>query len=586
MAHDTLSDMPLDPNGTATVDNKADSQPEELVLNKPPDGGWGWVVVFGSFMIHVIADGVAYSFGIYVESFLAHFEASRSEVGFLGSLMLGVTWGTGPIASSLTNKFGCRAVAVAGSIVACFGLIISIFAPNIYFMYFSFGIITGFGLGMAYLPAIVAVSFYFEKRRSLATGIAVCGSGVGTFIFAPLTEILLNEYGWKGTVLIEAAILLNCMLCGAVFRPLPVVTSSGKQHADVEQGSETLGKLKFVVDREVNESEKSANKPLTSSSWSLMVRKQELNGMNANKKLFCSDTQLAKKRFADKRYNKITDNDTSLGPMARKDIFYTASLRNIPLFDTDEAEYRRSMVNVNTDTDSGKGGCRLLQMLGCSNKTLKEMMDCHLMIDVIFQLFAISNLLTSIGLCVPYVFLPDRATSLGLQKNEGAFLISIVGISNTVGRIVFGFLADFKFINRLMLYNTVLVLCGVCSLLSALCFNYPLMCVYAASFGLFIGVYICLTPVVLVDLLGLENLSNSFGLVLLYQGIGAVIGPPMAGAVYDETNDYNNSFYLMGVCVAISGAMLYPIPCIQRYRRRKNKDTLLTEPSSTTTTSA
>lgn len=341
---------------------------------------------------------------------------------------------------------------------------------------------------MAYLPAIVAVSFYFEKRRSLATGIAVCGSGVGTFIFAPLTEILLNEYGWKGTVLIEAAILLNCMLCGAVFRPLPVVTSSGKQHADgVEQGSETLGKLKFVVDREVNESEKSANKPLTSSSWSLMVRKQELNGMNANKKLFCSDTQLAKKRFADKRYNKITDNDTSLGPMARKDIFYTASLRNIPLFDTDEAEYRRSMVNVNTDTDSGKGGCRLLQMLGCSNKTLKEMMDCHLMIDVIFQLFAISNLLTSIGLCVPYVFLPDRATSLGLQKNEGAFLISIVGISNTVGRIVFGFLADFKFINRLMLYNTVLVLCGVCSLLSALCFNYPLMCVYAASFGLFIG---------------------------------------------------------------------------------------------------
>lgn len=95
MAKDTLSDMPLDPNGTATVDNKADSQPEELVLNKPPDGGWGWVVVFGSFMIHVIADGVAYSFGIYVESFLVHFEASRSEVGFLGSLMLGVTWGTG-----------------------------------------------------------------------------------------------------------------------------------------------------------------------------------------------------------------------------------------------------------------------------------------------------------------------------------------------------------------------------------------------------------------------------------------------------------------------------------------------------------
>jgi len=77
---------------------------------------------------------------------------------------------------------------------------------------------------MAYLPAIVAVSFYFEQRRSLATGIAVCGSGIGTFIFAPLTNALLEEYSWKGTVLIEAGILLNCILCGMVFRPLNVPT--------------------------------------------------------------------------------------------------------------------------------------------------------------------------------------------------------------------------------------------------------------------------------------------------------------------------------------------------------------------------
>jgi len=60
-----------------------------------PDGGWGWVVVFGSFMIHVIADGIAYSFGVFVEDFVVHFECSKSAVGGLGSLMLGVTWGSG-----------------------------------------------------------------------------------------------------------------------------------------------------------------------------------------------------------------------------------------------------------------------------------------------------------------------------------------------------------------------------------------------------------------------------------------------------------------------------------------------------------
>ena len=45
---------------------------------------------------------------------------------------------------------------------------------------------------MVYLPSIVSVGYYFEKKRALATGIAVCGSGIGTFIFAPLSEYLLQ----------------------------------------------------------------------------------------------------------------------------------------------------------------------------------------------------------------------------------------------------------------------------------------------------------------------------------------------------------------------------------------------------------
>ena len=47
----------------------------------------------------------------------------------------------------------------------------------------------GIGLGMIYLPAIVSVTYYFEKKRAFATGLAVCGSGIGTFIFAPLLRV-------------------------------------------------------------------------------------------------------------------------------------------------------------------------------------------------------------------------------------------------------------------------------------------------------------------------------------------------------------------------------------------------------------
>lgn len=71
-----------------------------------------------------------------------------------------------------------------------------------------------------YLPAIVMVGYYFDKRRALATGIAVCGSGIGTFVFAPIAELLLKEYGWRGSMMITSALMLNGIIFGSFYRPL------------------------------------------------------------------------------------------------------------------------------------------------------------------------------------------------------------------------------------------------------------------------------------------------------------------------------------------------------------------------------
>lgn len=62
----------------------------------------------------------------------------------------------------------------------------------------------GIGLGMIFMPAVLTVGFYFEKWRALATGVALCGSGVGCFIMAPFTTYLKDSYGWRMTILIHA----------------------------------------------------------------------------------------------------------------------------------------------------------------------------------------------------------------------------------------------------------------------------------------------------------------------------------------------------------------------------------------------
>ena len=83
----------------------------------------------------------------------------------------------------------------------------------------------GIGFGLTYLPSIVIVGFYFDKRRALATGLAVCGSGIGTFIFAPLSAFLLDTYGWQGANWIISAIILHGVFLGALYRPLETVVS-------------------------------------------------------------------------------------------------------------------------------------------------------------------------------------------------------------------------------------------------------------------------------------------------------------------------------------------------------------------------
>lgn len=63
---------------------------------------------------------------------------------------------------------------------------------------------------MIYMPAVLTVGFYFEKWRGLATGLALCGSGVGTFVIAILTN-KLNEslQNWRLIVLIHAGKLFK-----------------------------------------------------------------------------------------------------------------------------------------------------------------------------------------------------------------------------------------------------------------------------------------------------------------------------------------------------------------------------------------
>ena len=116
-----------------------------------------------------------------------------------------------------------------------------------------------------------------------------------------------------------------------------------------------------------------------------------------------------------------------------------------------------------------------------------------------------------------------------VEKRKAAFLLSAIGVTNTVGRMLTGLIADYAKVNPLLLNNMSLLLSGICIVCIPLCENFSTFIVVALLFGLFVSGFAALTSIVLVDLLGLEKLTNAFGLLILFRGAASFLAAPLAG---------------------------------------------------------
>lgn len=222
--------------GTSTSHSQHEHQVfQEPTPPVPPDGGYGWVIVFCGFMVNLLVDGMCYMGGMLYIELLEYFQQPKGKTQWVHTLVPAVYLLTGPFVGALVNTFGCRIITIIGSIIASTFFLISSIVPTVEVLILTYGIMIGIGFGFMYLPAVCFVSYYFDRRRAMATGIAVCGSGIGTFIFPPFMNFLLSLYGWRGSLMILAGISLHCCIFGALMRPLVASTpKKSKKEKELE----------------------------------------------------------------------------------------------------------------------------------------------------------------------------------------------------------------------------------------------------------------------------------------------------------------------------------------------------------------
>uniref|UniRef100_A0A2M4CTS0 Putative monocarboxylate transporter n=1 Tax=Anopheles darlingi TaxID=43151 RepID=A0A2M4CTS0_ANODA len=700
----TDSDIACEEAARLTAEQQEDPSPEDDEaaceyhdMPPPPDGGYGWVIVFASFMCNMIVDGIAYTFGVFLNEFVVYFGEGKGTVAWVGSLLSGMYLSAGPVVSALANKFGCRAVCIAGSIISASAFALSTLSTSVTMLMLTYGVMGGIGFGLIYLPAVVAVGYYFETKRSLATGIAVCGSGFGTFAFAPLANMLLANFDWKNSNLILAGLILNCAIFGAMMRPLtypkedkvkPLMQRMYEEkRLQMERGS--IGGSYFMVQLPDGTMEKRLKAPLnadpgvhsslaldqlaqqggmhpvatlptisefktpeqngssgSSSESSQIEMKKPLNKKrntnsesdateygtdnmprNASQPAFTSHQSGIPKNGSVPTFDRVRkhstgerfkpslaaikassrgdvgsngDDDASMftskaslkadrsimvRPLSRKDIFYSGSVTNLKEYQSQKSltNYRNSVVSltkfekehrndVRDDVEKGREEqydlCPCLALPDSFKNAIAAMMDVSLLRDPVFMMIGVSNIFGMAGLYVPFVYLVDAAVLDGIDQNSASFLISIIGITNTVGRIVCGYVADFPKVDALFLNNICLVISTIAVALTPFCSSYASYVVMAIAFGIAIAGYISLTSIILVDLLGLDKLTNAFGLLILFRGAATIVGSPLAGALYDATQSYSIPFFVAGGLFALSAITSFAAPAMQRFRKQ------------------
>uniref|UniRef100_A0A8C2SSE5 Monocarboxylate transporter 13-like n=1 Tax=Coturnix japonica TaxID=93934 RepID=A0A8C2SSE5_COTJA len=143
---------------------------------------------------------------------------------------------SGPLGSALSSRYGARPVVMVGGLLSGLGFLLGAFATSLFHLYLSVGLLAGLGWALVFTPSLGAVSCYYPTRSSMATGFAMAGASISGLALGPLTPILLDTYGWRGSLLLLAALSFNLMVAGALFRPLEAPNPPSRPPISRKQG--------------------------------------------------------------------------------------------------------------------------------------------------------------------------------------------------------------------------------------------------------------------------------------------------------------------------------------------------------------
>jgi len=204
------------------------------------DGTYSWIVLAASILTVSLAESVYFLPSLFLLEYADTFDVPKFKLGLIASLHSGVLSLVSIFSSQLIEWLGYRVAGCLGAVLMSCGLLLSSVAQNITILCVGYGIVAGLGTSLNLACAVVIVQHYFDRYCGLASGLVTCGYGIAQFSITPVMRLLIDNYGWRGAHVIHAAIVLNLLVCSALFRPTDQLKD--REDLDIEGGARNMSR--------------------------------------------------------------------------------------------------------------------------------------------------------------------------------------------------------------------------------------------------------------------------------------------------------------------------------------------------------
>ncbi|SCV02320.1 LAMI_0G17854g1_1 [Lachancea mirantina] len=188
-------------------------------LKAPLEGGYGWVCCVCVTLIMFSTWGANSAFGVFLAYFFNNgvfLHATKFDYALIAGMTVAFGQGLAPLAMVLTRILGCKMPMYAGIVVLFLGFFLASFATKLWHLYVTQGVLVGISIALLYAPATTIIPGWFFKKRSLAIGVSLMGTGAGGVTYSLAVNKLIGETGHHYWALRMMAIVCSITLVVSV----------------------------------------------------------------------------------------------------------------------------------------------------------------------------------------------------------------------------------------------------------------------------------------------------------------------------------------------------------------------------------